>query len=444
MSAVPAVTPMPVASLNPNRERYRVLLGALLVMTMLGVVYGFSALTEPVSRQFPSWSHKDIQFANTLALLFFAIAMVPAGWLQDRYGPRLTPLMAAFLFGLAFFLASQVTRPDQKVLWWVSYGVLYGSGVGLATVSPLAALNKWFPEKRGLVSGIALMGFGLGAAVFIPTASSYLDTHTLSQFFQIHMLVCSAMVATGALLLKNPPPMRALAVAHANGAGRDVPWTEMLRTGRFWTLWLLMALSCTAGLMTIAVVKAAVKDSPVMTAAQASLAGSILSLMNALGRPFWGSISDRLGRPRTMAVLFGAQAAAMFLLSPGLATGAWAAFILVGVIGMNFGGAFGLFAPATAESFGTKYLGVNYGWVFTGYGVAGIIGPLVAAYYKDTLGVFGPAFLVGGALAAAASALAATWSIRLARQSVRPATTPVVDVEFGDADEQSWLRKAAD
>ncbi|MCC7491585.1 MAG: OFA family MFS transporter [Fimbriimonadaceae bacterium] len=422
-------------------QRARVLAGALLVMCMLGVVYGFSALTEPLARTFPSWSQQDIQAANTLALLFFALSMVPAGWLQDQYGPRLTPLLAALFFLVGLLGASQATRPDQKMLWWASYGVLNGIGVGLATVSPLAALNKWFPERRGLISGVALMGFGIGAAIFIPTVSNYLDParggHSLQQFFQLHALLVAAGVALGGWQLQNPPRLRELARA-AHAGVRDRAWGEMLGTPRFWTLWLMMALSCTAGLMTIAVVKAAVKENPLLTAAQASLAGSILALCNALGRPLWGLISDRLGRQRAFVALFALQATAMFLLAPGLAAGAGPAFVLVGLIGLNFGGAFGLFAPATAEAFGTRHLGVNYGFVFTGYGVAGVLGPQVAAYYKDTLGVFGPAFQIGGLLAATASLTALVWTWRTPRAPGAPV------VELPDRAEAVELDRAAD
>jgi len=221
-------------------ERWLVLLGALIVINVLGVVYGFSALVEPMKRTFPTWTNTDIQRANALALLFFALSMAPAGRLQDRYGPRLTPLLASVCFLTAFLLASIVTDPSQKLLWWLSYGAIYGMGVGLGTVSPLAALNKWFPKNRGLITGIALTGFGTGPAIYIPTVSRYLDPaaggHTIQQFFTLHAFVCAGLVFVGAMLFKNPPHLQVVTL-HAAAGKRDLSPTEMARTQRFWTLW---------------------------------------------------------------------------------------------------------------------------------------------------------------------------------------------------------------
>lgn len=425
-------------------ERWLVLLGALIVINVLGVVYGFSALVEPMKRTFPTWTNTDIQRANALALLFFALSMAPAGRLQDRYGPRLTPLLASVCFLTAFLLASIVTDPSQKLLWWLSYGAIYGMGVGLGTVSPLAALNKWFPKNRGLITGIALTGFGTGPAIYIPTVSRYLDPaaggHTIQQFFTLHAFVCAGLVFVGAMLFKNPPHLQVVTL-HAAAGKRDLSPTEMARTQRFWTLWSMMALSCTAGLMTLAVVKVAVKESGV-TAAQAAWAASILAIFNAIGRPFWGVVSDRIGRERTFAVIFTVQAFAMFCLPTGLQSGFGPICVLVALVGLNFGGAFGLFAPSTADSFGTKHLGTNYGLVFTGYGVSGILGPLVVAYYKDKFGIYAPAFHLAGLLAALAAAVAYSWAFSTHRAKQALSVAPVLDAD--NATEETWLDKAAD
>jgi len=368
---------------NPHKmDRWLVLLGALQIQIVLGVVYGFSVLIGPLQNQFAGWTNKDVQWANTLALLFFALTMVPAGRLQDRKGPPLPALLGAGALFVAFLLASTIQDESQRVMWWISYGVIYGIGIGLAYVCPIAALVKWFPDKKGLITGVAVAGFGGGSAIFIPTVGGYLATHTISEFFQIHALICGVVVALGALLLKNPPakPADSPTIGSVGPvAGNDLEWRQILATARFWLLWAMFIGSATAGLMTIAVAKAAVKDTPGISEAAAATAASVLALLNALGRVFWGAVSDKVGRERAMVVMFGLQAVTMFAIAPGFAMGPAAAILLMGLVGLNFGGNFALFPSATADAFGTRNLGVNYGCVFTAYGAAGVIGPQVAA-----------------------------------------------------------------
>lgn len=415
-------------------DRWLVLIGALLVQIILGVVYGFSALIGPLKDAFPGWSNKDVQMANTLALLFFALTMVPAGRLQDRKGPRLPALLGAAALFLAFLLASTIQTDAQRGLWWLSYGVLYGIGIGLAYVCPIAALVKWFPDIKGLITGVAVAGFGGGAAIFIPTVGNYLNPeighHSIQEFFRLHALICGVIVALGALLLKNPPPKPAESptTGSKSPASRgDLDWKQMLSTARFWLLWAMFIGSATAGLMTIAVAKAAVKETPGIEEAAAATAASVLSLMNALGRVFWGAVSDRISRERAMVVMFGVQALTMFAIVPGFAMGPTVAIVLMGLVGLNFGGNFALFPSATADAFGTRNLGVNYGCVFTAYGAAGIIGPQVAAYFKDVQQTYGPAFSIAGVLVGLAC-LGAVYSMAIANKPV--VTETVVDKQL--------------
>ena len=397
------------------------LIGALQIQIILGVVYGFSVLIGPLQAHFPGWANKDIQWANTLALLFFALTMVPAGRLQDKMGPRLPALLGAQALFLAFLLASCIHDESQKMLWWISYGVLYGVGIGLAYVCPIAALVKWFPKKKGLITGVAVAGFGGGSAIFIPTVGGYLENgaHSLSDFFLIHALICGVMVSLGALLLKNPPPAPAESPTPGSAkpvAENDMDWRAMIATPRFWLLWAMFIGSATAGLMTIAVAKAAVKDTPGIEVAAAATAASVLALMNALGRVFWGAVSDKIGRQQAMVAMFGLQALTMFAIAPGFAMGPGVAILLMGLVGLNFGGNFALFPSATADAFGTGNLGVNYGCVFTAYGVAGIIGPQVAAYFKDVQQTYLPAFMIAGVLVALACG-AALFSLALGKKA---------------------------
>ncbi|NUP99596.1 MAG: OFA family MFS transporter [Armatimonadetes bacterium] len=379
----------------------------MLVQMVLGTIYGFSVLVKPLAAEFTDWSTKDIQLSFTLALLTFAAVMVPAGRLQDKVGPRKPALAGAVLLFCGALLSSFVGDPSQKWLWWLSYGVLFGAGIGLAYVCPIAALAKWFPDIKGLITGVAVAGFGGGAAIFAPTVSPYLESHGLQHFFLTHAIICGVVVAFGAMLLRNPPadwtpPAKAATAAtRAKPPVADLDWQQMLRTPRFWMLWLMFAGSSTAGLMTIGVIKVAAGKE--MGDALAATAVSVLSIFNAFGRVFWGGVSDRVGRSLSMLIAFAIQAVVMLSLARGLTAGPAVAMVLVALVGLNFGANFALFPSATADAFGTRNLGVNYGLVFTAYGIGGTIGPMIAAYCKDSLGVFDPAYVVAGLLVAAAA-----------------------------------------
>ena len=452
-------------------ERWLVLLGAVMVQSVLGTLYGFSALIKPVQEQFKDWSAQDIQKAFQFAILVFAITMLFAGRLQDRKGPRLPALIGAVTLCLGALLGSLVPATGSKLLWWLSYGVILGAGTGLTYVCPIAALAKWFPEVKGLITGVAVAGFGGGAAIFVPTVAKFLDPkvghHSLTEFFYAHALICLVVVGAGALLLRNPPegwqPPQPAKAAAAKPATVDLSWREMLATPRFWLLVAMFFGSALAGLMAIGVVKAAVESITfpvnlpvsrvaeaivplakgqkfadvtmvtkikVVTAQQAALAAVLLSICNALGRILWGGISERLGRPRAMLINFLLQAVAMFTLFAAINAAAKVSFdqmaaaagaqgmyqplegwhpaalvavLFMGFIGANFGGVLALFPSATADAFGTKNLGLNYACVFMGYGLAGYLGPQIAAYYKDVKHAYDPAFLIGGALVALAA-----------------------------------------
>jgi OFA family oxalate/formate antiporter-like MFS transporter len=417
-----ASEPAPSVRVVSPAERWIVLLGALMVQVILGTVYGFSALVKPLGDQF-KWSAKEIQIAFSLAILTFALVMVLAGRLQDKVGPRIPALIGAALLVIGSLLAAQVKDPSQRALWWLSYGLVYGAGIGFGYVCPIAALAKWFPDIKGLIAGVAVAGFGGGAAFFIPTVSNFLKNgHTVADFFVVHAIVCAIVVTIGASLLRNPPagwspPRKADADTGkpvvAKPAVADVAPGAMVATPRFWLLWAMFMGAATAGLMTISMAKVVA----------GAAAAATLAVFNAIGRVGWGGISDRIGRERAMMAMFAFQAVVMFALravNPQPETAA--AIVLMGLIGLNFGGCFAVFPSATADAFGTKNMGINYGLVFTSYGIAGVVGPQIAAYYKDVVKSYLPAFPVAGVLVA----LAAVGAVVLHRMVNRPQSEDAV------------------
>lgn len=301
---------------------------------------------------------------------------------------------------------------DSIFLLWGTVGFLAGAGIGLAYVCPLAALVKWFPQHKGLVSGVAVAGFGLGAFFFkgdpyivstewvtipIPGAHGFSEAYGIRNLFLVHGAVCLFGIGLGAMLLRNPPGLPPPTL------GGDSSWQETLRRPAFYILWSMFFSGAMAGLMVIGIVQPFVSErlaaggiGAVEAAAAGTAAVGYLAIFNALGRVGWGLISDRVGRTPTFTILFLAQAVTLFLL--GQLSGVAALTIGAALVGFNFGGNFALFPSATSDLFGAKHFGANYGWVFTAFGIAGVAGIVAGNTAQTVTGSYSAAFNLAGIL----------------------------------------------
>jgi len=441
-----------------NRGRWTVIVGALLIQVILGTVYAFSVFVRPLESEF-GWDRTTTQWAFSFALATFALVMIPAGRLQDRIGPRKVASIGGVLLGLSFILGALLVSGDRPWALYLTYGIIGGAGIGFGYVCPIAAAVKWFPDQKGLITGLAVAGFGAGALFFAGPASILLlppaaggEAMGFSQmllvglgisvgggfgigwkaFFVLHGIVCAVIVLLGAALLRNPPegwkPQGWEPDPTAAAGNIEMNWRQMLNTPLACMLWLTFIFGATSGLMAIGQWK------PMMAAilqgrtfAPEWMGGfgrflepvGILAIFNALGRIFWGKVSDLIDRPRAMMMMFLAQGMA-FMLLVSVESHA-AVFLASAWVGLNFGGNFALFPSATADAFGTKNFGMNYGWIFTAYGVAGILGPVVGGALFDATQQYVMAFTFAGTLCfIAAGCSVVVWSLSRehARQSL--------------------------
>lgn len=428
-------------------NRWTVIAGALMIQIILGTVYGFSVFVRPLEMEF-GWNRATTQWAFSFALATFAIAMIPAGRLQDRIGPRKVASIGGILLGLSFLLGAVLVGGDRPWALYLTYGIIGGAGIGFGYVCPIAAAVKWYPDRIGLVSGLAVAGFGAGALFFAGPASTLLlppaETGAMGfsqillvglgisvgsgfgigwkAFFVLHGIVCAVVVLAGATLLRNPPegwtPPGWSPKSRAAKAQIDFNWKQMLDTPLAAMLWLTFIFGATSGLMAIG------QWRPMMgsilqgaTFAPAWMGGfgrfiepvGILAIFNAFGRIFWGRMSDLIGRPRSMTVMYLVQGMTFMLLIS--VNSHFAIFLASALVGLNFGGNFALFPSATADYFGTKNLGMNYGLIFTAYGVAGILGPVVGGVLFDVTQQYIMAFVFAGVLCfIAAGCSVVAWS----------------------------------
>ncbi len=399
-------------------NRYVVIIGALIIQLCLGSIYAWSFFQTALRGGVYAWDSLLTQLPFAAGLASFALFMIFAGRWQDRVGPRKVATVGGILLGAGYILAyfvDVVAAGDEIIgtLWLViTYGIIGGAGIGFAYVCPIAALVKWFPDKKGLITGIAVAGFGAGALVFGYVEDFLLTFYnaptmmTIGMPFAILGVIYLIGVVLGAQTLVNPPegwlPEGFTPPATtADGKGIDIMPSEMIRTSTFWLLWFMFVLAATAGLMTLGNVKSAGLEIDPNVTAWATVIVGVMSLLNAAGRIVWGVISDKIGRENTMMLMFSILAVAMFTFAM-MTTMAltWVSVLAVAsVIGFCFGGNFALFPSATADFFGNKNVGKNYGVVFTAYGVAGILGGLVAGRFVDLTGSYYMAFVTTGILA---------------------------------------------
>lgn len=398
------------ASQSSSNRGWRVALAGLGVNLLLGTLYAWGVMGKALVVQL-QWSKTDAVLPFAVSTAVFAITMVFAGRAQDKLGPRGVASLGGLLFGLGVAASSLFSSPLAIML---CFGVVGGMGIGLAYSATTPAAVKWFAASRkGLITGIVVSGVGL-AAVFMSPLTQYLLAQTsIAQTFQILGLGSAVSILILAQLLTNPPQGFVPAGQAAAGQGvklvpprSDVEWHEMLRTPQFYQLWLMYVLTASAGLMIIANVPIIAKEQAGWEAGFVPV--MLLAVFNTLGRFSSGALSDRLGRTHTMVIAFALQAINLFFFarytSPlSIALGASFA-------GMCYGTIFTLMPAATADYYGLRNMGVNYGLVFTGFGVAGVFGSLLGGRVRDMFGSFDLAYMICAGMLLAAAVLA--WFMR--------------------------------
>ena len=379
-------------------NRWRVVVGGVSMNLALGSLYAWSVFVLPLEQEF-GWTRAETSWVFTIAIVTFAITFIFAGRLQDVRGPRLCALLGAVLVSLGFFLASFTASLMHLYLIFVVVGA--GNGFGYATPMPVA--SKWFPDKRGLVVGLMVGGYGAGSAIVGPVASGLIQSIGWRPTFRLLGALFFVMGMIGTWLLTNPPAgyrPRGWTPPPAAAARRDFSTAEMLRTPQFYELWLAYCLGATAGLMTISQLVPFARNAGLGPAA-ATFAITVGAFGNAGGRILSGWLSDMLGRLTTLRIMVLASAVAM----PALFI--WQHqvllfYILVVAVYWCYGTQLSVFASATADLYGTRNLGLNYGVLFTAWGAAGILGPMIAARVYDASGEYRYAFYAASGLAVVA------------------------------------------
>jgi OFA family oxalate/formate antiporter-like MFS transporter len=387
---------------SPNR--WMPVVGGVMMNMALGMFYGMSVFMLPLEKEF-GWTRAQTSWVSTIGLALIAVWYVIAGFIQDRRGPRPVAVIGGLLFSLGFFLASY-TR--SLPMFYLTAGVIAGTGSGFGYVVPTSVGSKWFPDKRGLVIGLMVGGYGAGSGVFGPLALSLIERVGWRSTFQILSLIFLVMTMAGAYLLQNPPPGYAppgwdpSKLRGAARAGADVHASSMVRMRTFWALWIAYGLGTTAGTMVISQLVPFARNSG-HTAAVAAFALTVGALGSASGRVLSGWMSDYAGRLNTLRVMLVVSACTMpllFLFRENVVL----FYALLFTVYYCYGTQLSVYASTSADFFGTKNVGFNYGLLLLAWGVAAILGPVLGGRVYVATGEYRDAFFVAAAMSIAALA----------------------------------------
>lgn len=387
-----------------------VVLGAILIQLALGAIYAWSVFTPTLKAE--GWSSENTQWVFAVGLASFALFMVIAGKKLNTWGPRTLAWTGGIILGIGYLLAG-IIGGTSFIALLILIGLVGGAGIGFAYVVPIAVGMRWFPDKKGMITGLAVAGFGFGAMLWVKLAGSWghlIENAGLSTTFMIYGVAFAAMVIIGGLWMRFPPvgwkpdgfEEKQSSANVKTTDEKDFTSAEMLRKPQFYLIFLTFVFSAGAGLMSIGLMKLypmqALMESGLSETAASAIAGTAMavffSLANGVGRIVWGILSDKIGRKLSIILMTAIQGVTVILFTYMAGTEVLL-YLGATLIGFNFGGNFALFPTITADTFGAKNVGQNYPFIFLAYGVGGIFGPILGGKMGD-LNNFALAFTISG------------------------------------------------
>lgn len=391
-----------------------VIVAGVVIMLCLGVAYSWGVFLMPIERDL-GWSRAEISLAVSILLLVFSAFMSIGGFCEKKYGPRMTATLGGLLVASGWIGASFSRSPGWLYL---SYGVLGGIGTGLGYIPSVSCGIKWFPGKKGRVTGIIIFGFGFGAAFLSPVMTYFINLYGWRSTMLFGGLAFGLSIIASAQFLKEPVGELAASTAGRADKAKDYSPKEMLKTSSFKILFITYFLAMVAGMMTIGHVVAFALGRG-LSAIQGAFALTILSIFNGLGRVLAGYLADLWGGKKALVILFFAIGIGMFLFFHASGIGTF--YLVSAFIGLCFGGFLAVYPPLTADYFGKKHFAVNYGLVFIGYGGGCFLGPLAGGLVHDAFTSYMIAFYASGVLALAGGGI--VWLLLEAPVKI-PGTNP--------------------
>ncbi|WP_088105035.1 L-lactate MFS transporter [Halalkalibacter urbisdiaboli] len=376
------------------KNRWLIALAAVGIHISIGSVYAWSNFTTPLIEQF-GWSSSQVQLTFSIAILFLGLSAAFMGHFVEKHGPRKAGLVSTIFFAIGIAGSGFAVSMSSLPLLYLFYGVLGGVGLGVGYIAPVSTLVKWFPDRRGLATGLAIMGFGFAAAIASPIMNSLISSVGIAQTFYILGGSYFIIMILSSLYLEKPPEgwapegFKEKVQSGAKKVREDLSQltaNEAIKTKRFYFLWIMLFINVTCGIAIISAMKPLAEESIGLSTGEAATLVGALGIANGIGRLAWASISDYIGRVNTYITFFVLQIPIFFLLPTITSQVIFSIFVVI--VYTCYGGGFASIPAFIGDVFGTKQLGAIHGYILTAWAAAGLVGPLFAAWIKDTTGSY--------------------------------------------------------
>lgn len=381
------------------KNRWLIALSAIGIHISIGSVYAYSVMTNPVMEVF-GVEGGDIKWAFKIAILLLGLSAAFLGKWVEKVGPRVSGTTAGLFYGIGILGSGLAVQLEMISLFYLFYGVIGGIGLGLGYITPVSTLVKWFPDRRGLATGMAIMGFGFAALIFGPVMAKLFETVGVATAFYILGAVYMTLILASARYIERPPEGY-MPEGYNPGEGGEVKAdmanitaNEALKTSRFYYIWIMMFINISCGIAVIAAASPMMQEKLNYTPLEAAGIVGLIGVFNGLGRLMWSTFSDYLGRANTFIIFFVFQILAFYFL-PKLGVGMDLVFLIVlfTVITM-YGGGFATLPAFLGDLFGTKQLGAIHGMVLAAWALAGVVGPTIYDVVKEKTGSLDTTLLI--------------------------------------------------
>jgi OFA family oxalate/formate antiporter-like MFS transporter len=393
---------------NFMSKRWLIAAAGVVIMTVLGTVYAWSVFVKPITELPYGWDKASVAVVFMIIIGMIGLSAAFGGILVDKKGPKFVCTLGVILYGVGVLLGGVALNAGNLWLLYIGYGVIGGAGNGLAYVVPIATLIRWFPDRRGLITGMSVMGFGLGAFFIGKIVPGLINNMGVANSFFVLGVVYLVANVLAAMVLRNPPagwlPDGFTPSASTVSAADSFSWAEAKKTPQWYMIWGMLFLNISAGMGLLSKLSPMAQE--VISAAQgitdpkqlAVAGGAVLamaSIFNGLGRLFWAAVSDKIGRKNVFLTMFATQAALYFYLPQ--VTSVTVFTVIACYLLACLGGGFAVMPAFAADSFGPTYIGKVYGFVLTAWGAAGVAGGLAFAKFDKQQSLYiAAALLIAG------------------------------------------------